>query len=830
MASGVLIDSETVKAEPDVAGVAPAPPDPVPDDPESQAPNPDNGQPTNPTNGPTNGGVSERKRTANRANSAKSTGPKSKMGKRIASHNSFKHGYYSNERRLQLMAELDEDPAERERLRKDVYATYPPGSPIEEMLLDALADDFWNHARLDRFDASVKLSELQDANLEEWKREERNESYAVTYVKSEMQKGGLVRQDDSAGKFRHILGILGQQLEIAKRRAGSMLDRPQWKLLYGTNDPNRLGEDMFQKFCQGPHISDAEYVEVLGFLEEELDSYHRAWIRYKVEHQQETVASREARLVTCGGDALILFKEMEVTDRHIERKLQLLLKVRAERFAREKEESSGQSAAGSQQSAEEGGPQGESPGVNGQPPSPQEEGSRRKAEGSPQEAEGTSRFGKNGTLDLQPSTFDFSKNEATDLLENKASASAQVRNEATAESITQSAEGSRHQAAESSREAAERRHNVAQGESPGMSGQPPSPQEEGSRRKAEGNPQEAEGTSRFGKNGTLDLEPSTFDFSKNEATDLLENKASASAQIRNEATVENSRQSAEGSQQQAAESSPEAAERRHSLAQGESPGMSGHPLSSQEEGSRQSAEGSPQEAEGTSRFGKNGTFDLQPSTFDFFVRSSRTEGRCFAHRPQPMGRPPHSGRNLIPRWRGLGAGAARTRKGARRGDAARRPNEEPRWRSENQVQRHLDKARAAEGVLNKPQRSAGRAGISPGRGDARSEERILPIGSVGRWVREVRVKRHVVVGRVEARLVEEVKGIGSELEMPAVGGGEVVVDIAVRLVHRKARVGSVNDRIIAKSTSLGGDSIRFLVAVKGRAVFSLTGSEGEDES
>src|SRR5271157_3323135 len=126
--------------------------------------------------------------------------------------------------------------------------------------------------------------------------------------------------------------------------ASSLLDRPQWKLLFGTNDPNRLGEDMFQKFCQGPHISDAEYVEVLGFLEEELDSYHRAWIRYKVEHQQETVASREARLVTCGGDALILFKEMEVTDRHIERKLQLLLKVRAERFAREKEESSRQSA------------------------------------------------------------------------------------------------------------------------------------------------------------------------------------------------------------------------------------------------------------------------------------------------------------------------------------------------------------------------------------------------------------------------------------------------------------------------------------------------------
>ena len=421
------------------------------------------GQPTNPDDRPTNGGVSARKRTANRANSGKSTGPRSAMGKRIASQNSFKNGYYSNERRLQLMGELEEDPALRERRRQGLYESYPPGAPVEEMLLDDLTDHWYMRDRLVRLDASVKLRELQEANLDEWRREEQNESWAVDYVKSEISKGGLVRQKDCPGKFRLILDILGQLLPIAKSRSGGMDHQPLWKMLYGTNDANRRGEEMFLKFYQGPHMSDAEYVEVLGFLEDELDSYHRAWIRYKVEHQQETVASREARLVTCGGDALILFKEMEVTDRQIERKLQLLLKVRAERFAREKEESRAERRS-AQDEPQPG--TGASPDPNGEtsphhpeggaakipPRKPVERGSRpsarqeeRKAKGKGQKSKGKCEdraARSNDTFDLQPSTFDFFKNEATDLPENKGSASAEIRNEATVESSRQSAVGS----------------------------------------------------------------------------------------------------------------------------------------------------------------------------------------------------------------------------------------------------------------------------------------------------------------------------------------------------------------------------------------------------
>ncbi len=458
MTTETLIDSETVKAEPDVAGGAPATPDPLPDDPESEVSDSVEGQAKpdghDGSDGPDDGqpsGVSERKRTANRANSAKSTGPTSKMGKRIASHNSFKNGYYSNERRLQLMGELDEDPADRERLRKDLYATYPPGAPLEDILLDGLTDDFWKRGQLDRLDASVKLRELERADLDECRRDDQTHSFALDATRSQVGKGGLVGQKDSAGKFKLVLDVLRDLLRRAESRNLSCDHSYLWKVLYGTDDPNWYGERVFARIDEGQTGEDVNYKGVTTFLKQELDAYSRMQARYLMEHQEETVASREARLVTCGGDALILFKEMEVTDRQIDRKLQLLLKVRAERFAREKEEGSGQSAVGSQQLADEGGPDGNGGGSAEIPPrkpvqsgsGQSAEGSRQSAEGSPQEAEGTSRFGKNGTFDLQPSTFDFSKNEATDLLENKASVSAQIRNEATVETSRQSAEGSR---------------------------------------------------------------------------------------------------------------------------------------------------------------------------------------------------------------------------------------------------------------------------------------------------------------------------------------------------------------------------------------------------
>jgi hypothetical protein len=452
-------------------------------------------------------GVSERKRAANRANSGKSTGPTSKMGKRIASLNSFKNGYYSNERRLQLMAELDEDPGERERLRQDLYATYPPGAPLEGILLDGLTDDFWRRGQLDRLDASVKLRELQRAQQTELQREERRESNALGATGAEVEKGGLIRLEDSAGKFEMILSLLEDLLDRAERRQLSRDQQGLWEAVYGTSERNWYAEWKFALLEAGKTLDKEDWDSLTDYLKEEIACYRRSQARFLAQYQEQTVAEREARLVTCGGDALILFKEMEVTDRHIDRKLQLLLKVRAERFAREKEERR-QEEEGSKQQADDG--------------PKEEESSRRKAEGSPNNRD-DDHGGPKGEESSRRKAEGSPNNRDDDHGAPKEEESSRRKAEGSPNNRDDDPDGNAGGGSAKipppkpvQGAAAERRETVAQGASPGAG--EPSPE-------------------------TFDLQPSTLDFSKNEATDLLENKGSAPAKIGNEATVEGSRHS-----------------------------------------------------------------------------------------------------------------------------------------------------------------------------------------------------------------------------------------------------------------------------------------------
>jgi len=317
----------------------------------SPAPNPDpslgDAQPTR--------GVSDRKRSANRGNSGKSTGPRSSMGKRIASLNSLKTGQYSSQRRLQLMAQLDEDPLERERIRQGLYASYPPGAPVEAMLLDDLTNHWWLRGQLDRLDAAIKLRELEAAEKDDLGREERRENAALDATRAEVEKRGLIRLPDSAGKFEMLLSFLEQLLEKAEGRQLTRRDQYLWQAVYGVSERNWYAEYKFALVEAGETLDAKEWENLTSYLNDELECYRRSQARYRAEHAPQTEVERESRLVKCSGDGLILFKEMEATDRQIERKLQLLLKVRKERFAREKEEGSGESGAGSR---EDSGPNG----------------------------------------------------------------------------------------------------------------------------------------------------------------------------------------------------------------------------------------------------------------------------------------------------------------------------------------------------------------------------------------------------------------------------------------------------------------------------------------
>jgi hypothetical protein len=370
----------------------------------------------------------------------------------------------------------------------------------------------------------VQLRELQRADEEDFRRDEQRESLSLDAVKSEMAKGGLVRLKDSAGKFEMILEILDQLLEAAERGSGHFGHQELFKALYGTTDANWFGERMLERFAE-MNKSEANCQAVMAFLEKEYGSYRQARVRYPLEHRDQTAAAKEARLVICGGDALILFREIEVTDRLFDRKLRLLLTARAERAAREEKEGRGQEEEGNGQKAggssdnpngnPGGDPEGSSAGIPPRKPVQSDDG--QEAEVSQQEQERQKAKGK-------------SEDHAT----------------------------SQHKPG-GGPEAAKRRKSLAQGASPGLDGRPPSSlfrqPAKGSRQSAEGGQQQAAIGGQLGSDPGLEHAAGVISL-KNKATDLLDNKASAAADGRNKATVESSKQAAEGGRQSTQVSSP----------------------------------------------------------------------------------------------------------------------------------------------------------------------------------------------------------------------------------------------------------------------------------
>ena len=86
----------------------------------------------------------------NRANSQRSTGPRSATGKARSSQNSFKHGLYSKQLVLP-----DEDPAELDAVRADLRAEHQPINETEAILVNELAEQFWRLRRMRELEADA---------------------------------------------------------------------------------------------------------------------------------------------------------------------------------------------------------------------------------------------------------------------------------------------------------------------------------------------------------------------------------------------------------------------------------------------------------------------------------------------------------------------------------------------------------------------------------------------------------------------------------------------------------------------------------------------------
>ena len=94
--------------------------------------------------------TSHAKRESNRRNAQNSTGPKTPAGKAASARNAVKHGLCA-----QRITISDEDPEAWADYRDDLYQHFAPHGPIEEQLVDRIAECTWRLRRVSRIEAGV---------------------------------------------------------------------------------------------------------------------------------------------------------------------------------------------------------------------------------------------------------------------------------------------------------------------------------------------------------------------------------------------------------------------------------------------------------------------------------------------------------------------------------------------------------------------------------------------------------------------------------------------------------------------------------------------------
>src|SRR4029077_13994645 len=107
--------------------------------------------------------TSELKSATSRANGAKSHGPITAEGREKSSRNSLDHGFTSK-KTMVLHCESEE---EFQLMLGRYAATYQPGSPVEEGLVNEMVAARWRMQRLRLIETALLDSEMQREDLPE---------------------------------------------------------------------------------------------------------------------------------------------------------------------------------------------------------------------------------------------------------------------------------------------------------------------------------------------------------------------------------------------------------------------------------------------------------------------------------------------------------------------------------------------------------------------------------------------------------------------------------------------------------------------------------------
>ena len=277
---------------------------------------------------------------ANRHNAQLSTGPRTPEGKARSRWNALKRRpAVLTDAAREAMRALGEDPAEFERLYRELLGVYAPSDPLWGKQVEDLARLYWRRARLDRAREGLIRQEIEI--LERDLQHRRKEIGQVAFAPSEHRliEISVPRAQGHTAKLRQALSYL----EVIRQRVAQrdFTGRLAWvfREYCGEEETWRINliESLLSRFARDNQYAtrpaEGDYPKLVNLLEEETARVREALEAAEREGLQVSPSERDACLAPTGNQWALVIRQENALDRAIDRKVRILMELERRRTA-----------------------------------------------------------------------------------------------------------------------------------------------------------------------------------------------------------------------------------------------------------------------------------------------------------------------------------------------------------------------------------------------------------------------------------------------------------------------------------------------------------------
>jgi hypothetical protein len=283
--------------------------------------------------------LSDRKIAANRENAKKSTGPRTAPGKAVSSLNAMTHGIFAKHA-VATAPFLMENPADYLALLESIRAQFSPSGILEDSLVQAIASDMWNagrHARVQSANITARVYEALSAAA----RENEGRDWVQMHLRKPPTLSSYTGKV-TAEMVRAQIDLV-QHLNEENTRYEEIDEFLAfvWKTKLASSDDATgdehfpaSDEQMAKARAHLANLADEDRQE----LEEAFESAMATGLRAMREERAYDAAKEimvERALIPNEGELDRLMRYDSHLSRSLERKIELLLKLQAERKARD---------------------------------------------------------------------------------------------------------------------------------------------------------------------------------------------------------------------------------------------------------------------------------------------------------------------------------------------------------------------------------------------------------------------------------------------------------------------------------------------------------------